>query len=130
MMAWQDARVVDGTYFSGYPYHRDGSYNLGIVWNDAPWDQSSERMGHLISAPFVLGGSGWVSFKLGGGRNGSFAYVSVRRTSDHVEVARFGNRHFNDTAVATNQFGNPITNAEAFLFQYYFDLSSVGAIGT
>jgi hypothetical protein len=130
MMAWQDARVVDGTYFSSYPYNRDGSYNLGIVWNDAPWDQSSERMGHLISAPFVLGGSGWISFKLGGGRNSSFAYVSVRRTTDHVEVARFGNRHFNDTALATSQFGSAIANAEAFLFQYYFDLSSVGTIGT
>ncbi len=130
MIAWQDARVINNTYFGSNPYARDGAFNLGIVWSGAAWDQSSERMGHLRSAPFVLGGSGWISFKLGGGRNASFAYLSVRRTSDNVEVARFGNPHFNDTALATSQYGSTISNAEAFMFQYYFDLSTVASLGT
>jgi hypothetical protein len=130
MMAFQDARVVNDTYFGSNPYNRDGSYNLGIVWDGAAWDQSSERMGHLRSSDFVLGGSGWVSFKLGGGKTTSIAYVSVRRTEDNVEVARFGNKNYNNTTIASTQYGSSISNAEAFLFQYYFDLSTVTSLGT
>ncbi len=129
MMAFIDDRVTDGTYFSAYPYDRDGTYNIGITGETLTWDQSSERMGHLRSSDFTLGGSGWISFKLGGGKTSSVAYVSVHRTSDNMEVARFSNRHFNDTAVATTQYGSAITNAEAFLYQYYFDLGAVGTIG-
>jgi hypothetical protein len=129
MAAFVDDRVVDGTYFDSKPYDRDGTYNLGIVGGSVTWDQSSERMGHLRSSDFTLGGSGYVSFKLGGGKTPSFAYVSVRKTVDNTEVARFGNRHFNDTTKATAQYGSTIDNAEAFLFQYYFDLSTVGVIG-
>ena len=126
----QDDRVVNGTYFGGnYPYDRDGSYNIGVEGGSLSWDQSSERMGHLRSSDFILGGSGWISFKLGGGKTSSFAYVSVRKTTDNTEIARFGNRHFDDKTVATAQYGSTIDNAEAFLFQYYFNLSSVGTLG-
>lgn len=120
----QDSRAVSDTYFGSNPYNRDGSYNLGIVWSGATWEQSAERMGHLRSSNFILGGTGWISFKLGGGRTSSLAYVSVRKTEDHTEVARFGNRHFNNTSIASTQYGSSISNAEAFMFQYYYDLSS------
>jgi hypothetical protein len=125
MYAWQDSRAVNDTFFGSNPYNRDGSYNLGIVWSGASWDQSSERMGHLRSSDFTLGGSGWISFKLGGGRNSAFAYVSIRNAEDHTEVARFGNRHFNNTGIASTQYGSSIGNAEAFLFQYYFNLADL-----
>ncbi|MCF7932642.1 MAG: InlB B-repeat-containing protein [Acholeplasmataceae bacterium] len=132
MQAWEDARVISDTYFGSNPYDRDGSYNLGIVWSaengNGSWDASSERMGHLRSSDFELGGSGWISFKLGGGRDESFAYVSVRRADTNKEVARFGNRHYNDTGVASTQYGSTITNAEAFMFQYYFDLLAVDGV--
>ncbi|MGI6392326.1 MAG: hypothetical protein ACOX16_01755 [Candidatus Izemoplasmatales bacterium] len=118
-----DDRVVNTTYFDNHPYNRDGSYNLGITWPGGSWDQTSERMGHLRSSNFTLGGSGWISFKLGGGKSSSFAFVSVRRASDNYEVARFGNKNYNNTAIASAQYGSAITNAEAFLFQYYYDLS-------
>ena len=129
MAAYQDARVIDNTYFGSNTYGRDGSYNLGIVWDGASWDQSSERMGHLRSSNFVLGGSGWISFKIGGGKISSTAFVSVRRASDNVEVARFANKNYNNTTIATAQYGSSISNAEAFMFQYYYDLSSVGELG-
>jgi hypothetical protein len=128
MMAWQDARVVNDTYFGSNPYDRDGNYNLGIVWDGASWDQSSERMGHLRSSNFILDGSGWISFKIGGGKTTSMAYVSVRRAIDNVEVARFGNRHYNNTTKATAQYGSSISNAEAFMFQYYYDLASLSTV--
>jgi len=136
-MAAFDASLVHGyNYFGSNPYGRDGSYQLGITSQadqnsgTIQWDQASERMGYLRSSNFILGGSGWISFKLGGGKNPSFAHMSVRKTSDDTEVARFANRHFNDTTKATTQYGSSITNAEAFLFQYYFNISSVASLGT
>ncbi|MGI6714149.1 MAG: hypothetical protein ACOX3K_03810 [Bacilli bacterium] len=132
-MAAFDPSLVHGyaTYFGSHPYDRDGNYQLGVSSgqnaSDGPikWDggMSEERMGYLRSSDFILGGSGWISFKLGGGKHPSFAYLSVRKSTDHTEVARFANRHYNDKTVATAQYGSDITNAEAFLFQYYFDLS-------
>ncbi|MDY0100914.1 MAG: hypothetical protein WCZ47_00080 [Bacilli bacterium] len=132
MRAFDPSLVHGYTYFSGNnPYNRDGNYSIGVTSqankDDGPvkWDQSTERMGYLRSSNFILGGSGWISFKIGGGRAPSFAFVSVRRVIDDYEVARFGNRHFNNTTIATTQYGSSISNAEAFLFQYYFDLTSL-----
>lgn len=129
MYAYVNDLVVNGTYFSGNPYNRDGSYNYGVEGGSVTWDQSSERMGYLRSSDFILGGSGWVSFKIGGGKTNTTAFVSIKRTSDDVEVARFGNPNFNDTGKAAVQYGSSISNAEAFLFQYYFDLGSIGTLG-
>lgn len=130
MAAFDSSLVTNGTYFTGYPYGRDGNYNLGITSGIITWDQTTERMGYLRSSNFLLGGSGWISFKLGGGRYPSFAYMSVRKVSDNTEVARFGNPNFNNTAIATTQYGSTISNAEAFLFQYYYDLTAVASLGT
>jgi len=131
MAAWDVSLVTNSTYFDGsFPYGRDGSYNMGITSSGGTnWDQNSERMGYLRSSDFILGGSGWISFKLGGGQCTSFAYMSIRKTSDNTEVARFGNPNYKNTTIATAQYGPTITNAEAFLFQYYFNLSSVATLG-
>lgn len=130
MAAFDASLVTNGTYFGSNPYGREGSYNLGITSGSITWDQSSERMGYLRSANFVLGGSGWISFKLGGGKYEEFAHVSLRKVSDNTEVARFGNRFFNNTGRATTVYGSSISNAEAFLFPYYFDLSTLVSLGT
>ena len=125
MVAWTNDRVVNGGYFDqGYSYNKDGEYNLGIYGGNISKDSGQERMGHLRSSDFVLGGSGYISFKLGGGQNEDFAYVSVRETSTNKEVARFGNTNFNNKELSKTD------NAEAFMFKYYFDLSSVGQLNT
>lgn len=117
MIAWTDDRVVNGGYFDqNYSYNKDGNYNLGIYGGNISKDSGQERMGHLRSSNFTLGGSGWISFKLGGGKNSSFAYVSVRLASNNMEIARFGNPKFN----SSTETGN----GEAYMFQYYFDLSA------
>ncbi|MDD3207094.1 MAG: hypothetical protein PHV19_01110, partial [Bacilli bacterium] len=54
MQAFDASLVHGGTYFSNYPYNRDGSYNLGITSGSITWDQSSERMGYLRSTDFIL----------------------------------------------------------------------------
>lgn len=126
------SRVVTGTYFSGNNhYNRDGNYNLGITNSDFPWNQSEERMGHLRSSDFVLGGSGMISFKLGGSKHHEFAYMSIREADTNIEVARFANPHYNDKTKAEEIYGSGYGEvAEAFLFPYYFDLTSVTDLGT
>jgi hypothetical protein len=129
MAAFSTDLVHNGTYFGSNPYGRDGNYQMGITGGSVGWSQSEERMGYLRSSDFVLGGAGWVSFKIGGGRSNAFAFVSVKKASDNTEIARFGNPNYNNTTIATAQYGLSITNAEAFLFQYYFNLGSVGTLG-
>ena len=125
-MAWTKDRVVSGGYFSkDYSYDRDGDYNLGIYGGSIDKDSGQARMGHLRSADFTLGGSGYISFKLGGGKNPQFAYVSVRRAADNVEIARFGNKNFDNVdLIENNSADGKDKNAEAYLFRYYYDLSA------
>lgn len=130
LAAFDASLVTNGTYFGSNPYNRDGSYNLGITSGSITWDGSTERMGYLKSSNFLLGGSGWISFKIGGGRYPEFAYVSVHKSSNDEEVARFGNRWYNNTTRAAAVYGSSISNAEAFLFPYYFDLSAVVDLDT
>ncbi|MFA5005880.1 MAG: hypothetical protein WC509_00210 [Candidatus Izemoplasmatales bacterium] len=138
MQAFADAVITNSTQYTAYEgdtpntsyYDGDGSYVAGIgSGNKDTMNQYTERMGYLRSSDFVLGGSGWISFKMGGGQSNAFAYVSVRKTSDNTEIARFGNPNFNNTTIASTQYGSSITYAKAFLYQYYFDLGSVGTTG-
>ncbi|MDD3938884.1 MAG: LPXTG cell wall anchor domain-containing protein [Bacilli bacterium] len=136
MAAFHSSLVHDKTYFGTNPYNKDGTYQLGIT-SDAnqysgtiQWEQATERMGYLKSSDFILDGSGWISFKLGGGKYPEFTYVSVHKSSDNEEIARFGNRWYNNTVRATTVYGSSIGNAEAFLFPYYFDLSTLVDLGT
>jgi hypothetical protein len=140
LSAFRNERVVSSANYgsaNANPYDKDGNYLFGVYvdpYNNDNKDLNQERMGMLRSSDFVLGGSGYVSFKLGGGKNAATAYLSVRRSSDDVEVGRYANRHFDVTgdemkhqaslAIATAQYGSSIANAEAFLFQYYADLTS------
>jgi hypothetical protein len=137
-MVWKDEsvlssfrteRVVSSANYgsaNANPYDKEGDYLFGVYaspYNNDNKDLNQERMGMLRSTDFVLGGSGFVAFKLGGGKNPATAYLSVRRSVDDVEVGRYANRHFNNTTIASSQYGSSIANAEAFLFQYYADLS-------
>jgi hypothetical protein len=144
MAAFDPSLVTTGTYFdpgspSGLPYNRDGNYNLGITSSTITWSGSADRMGYLRSCNFMLGGSGYISFKLGGAQYSDFAYVSIRKSTNDTEVARFGNPLFGNSAQSlaqataeydANGHTGSISNAEAFLFQYYFDLSTVTSVGT
>ena len=96
--AFTDARVsaADG---------REGSYALAVNAAEAT------QMGYLRSAPFRLGGSGWISFRLGGGKFAFFDYLSVKVEGTGQEVARF-------------------SGAGAALTEYVFDLkTAAGALG-
>lgn len=88
----------DGTYFGQYPVNNDGRYYVGI-------DQGTET---VESPAFVVGGSGWITFKLGSMRPNSGSelrniYLEVVKYSVEGEgevLARVRNVLFEDPAAA------------------------------
>ncbi len=124
LSAFRNERIVATAFYGSAganPYNRDGSYHLGVYadpYDNANKDLNQERMGMLRSEDFVLSGSGFIGFKLGGGKNSATAYLAVHDAATGIELARFANRHFNNTALSGT------ANAEAYLFQYYADLSA------
>lgn len=77
-------------------YEGDGEYVYGLP---ADFDRSvwEEKMGRLTSRPFVLGGSGFVTFKLGGAKNADLTYLRFIDYQTREEIARFGNHLFDST---------------------------------
>ena len=86
----------DGTYFGQYPINNDGRYYVGI-------DQGTET---VESPAFVVGGSGWITFKLGSmkpadGDTPRDIYLEVVDAKDDTTVlARVRNVLFEDPAAA------------------------------
>jgi hypothetical protein len=124
MSAFQNERVVSTGYYGVLGtdlYNRDGNYHFGLYidpYDNANKDLNQERMGMLQSSTFILDGSGYISFKLGGGKNTATTYVSIHDAETHQEIARYGNSNFSDTSISQTN------NAEGYMFQYYADLSS------
>ena len=69
-------------------YDKDGKYHYGHYKPSAT--------GLMRSSSFVLGGSGFVSFKLGGCSNRDLTYLSfyIVEGEDVLEVARYSNRKY------------------------------------
>ncbi len=94
-------------------YSRDGNYHYGKYMPSAT--------GVMRSSEFVLGGSGYVSFKLGGCADNSKTYIRfmVKNGDEAVEVARYSNFKFWNFQFPYVQNGMRLLN----LVQYYADLS-------
>lgn len=69
-------------------YDREGNYHYGHYKPNA--------IGTMRSSKFVLGGSGFVSFKLGGCHDNELTYLSfyVVEGNEEIEVARYSNRKY------------------------------------
>jgi fructan beta-fructosidase len=113
--------IPNGTMFSfEVPYAGDGQFVYGMDDRDGiQKDQWNERIGILRSSIFELGGSGYIRFKLGGGRNSDLVYISIRNAETNIEVARYGNPMFN----STDYLMNPEQYFEGNLVDYFADLS-------
>jgi hypothetical protein len=93
------------------PYNRDGNYHFGM-YNEA-------GTGKLTSTTFELGGSGWITFKLGGGKDVNKMYISVYDAETGAEIARYGNTEFADVNFPNIDQGMRLAN----LVQYKANLS-------
>ncbi len=101
------------------PYNGDGKYVYGLDDRDGlNKDRWNERMGMMRSSVFELGGSGFISFKLGGAKNQDLSYISIRDAKTDYELARFSNPKFN----TTNFTIDPENYYEANLVLYKADL--------
>ena len=81
--------------------------------------EGATRIAH--DALLTLGGTGWITFRLGGGRNPDFSYVSVIDAETEEEVARYGNANFLETDYLTD----PDHYFGANLAKYKTDLSAL-----
>ena len=96
------------------PYCRDGKYHYGFY--------KPTETGVLRSSEFVLGGSGYISYKLGGCRNNELTYLRfmVKNGDTAEEVARYSNFKFWNYQFPYVQNGLRMLN----LVQYYADFSA------
>ncbi len=95
-------------------YSRDGDYHYGHY--------NPSGVGVMRSTTFTLGGSGYISFKLGGCSNNYETYLRVmlRDDSGDYEVARFTNYKYWNFQFPYVENGMRLLNMN----QYYADLSS------
>ena len=94
-------------------YSRDGNFHYGKYMPTAT--------GVMRSSEFVLGGSGYVSYKLGGCSDNSRTYIRfmVVRDGEAVEVARYSNFKYWNYQFPFVPNGMRLLN----MVQYYADLS-------
>jgi uncharacterized protein len=89
-------------------YNKTGDYFLK--------PRNEDRVGKMKTNDFIIGGNGFISFKLGAGYHQGLTYISVVRTSDDVELYRFGNQNFTSISEISD-------SSDEVLNKYYADLS-------
>ncbi len=113
-----DAFSHDGVNTNEYywneniPYNRDGDYHYGYY--------KPQATGVMRSSEFVLGGSGYISYKLGGCRNNLLTYLRfvVKDEDGDIEI-KYSNSEYRDYQFPYVENGMRILN----LVQYYADFS-------
>jgi len=95
------------------PYNQEGNYHLN------GWKYEEAATGVLRSSTFELGGSGWISFKLGGAKNPDKVYVNIVDSDTGQVIARYGNSEFADVGFPNPDQGMRLAN----MVQYKADIS-------
>ena len=73
-----------------YLFNKTGVYFLN------GWNVDESNVGSLTSQSFEIGGSGWITFKLGGGKNTDLCFVEIVDAETNEVLSVFGNTMFND----------------------------------
>ncbi|MGV7117537.1 GH32 C-terminal domain-containing protein [Paenibacillus kyungheensis] len=95
------------------PYNQEGSYHLN------GWKYDESATGTLHSSTFELGGTGWITFRLGGGKHNNESYVNIIDADTGNSIAKYGNHAFNESGFPNPNQGLRLANME----QYKADLS-------
>ena len=103
---------ASGWWNENLPYNKKGAYLFSGISDEA-------GKGTLTSSAFTVGGSGYISFLLGGGGNPLECYISIIDAETEEEVARFANRLFNDKGIGIINNGSNLAN----MIWYKADLS-------
>ena len=109
---------ASGWWAENLPYNKKGNFLFsGIVDEGAGVLESNK--GTLTSSAFTVGGSGYISFMLGGGGNPLECYISIIDAETGEELARYANRLFNDKGIGIINNGSNLAN----MVWYKADLS-------
>ncbi len=106
---------ASGWWAENFPYNKKGRYLFTGIDNEG-------GTGTLTSDAFTLGGCGWITFRLGGGKNPAQCYVSVLDANSGKELARFWNQGFLDN-------GTGSLNVNSFLANMNFYKADLTALG-
>lgn len=87
-------RVVSEDFWLDRPYNKKGRYLFTGFEHDGQKLESNK--GTLTSSPFEVGGSGWITYLLGGGKKPELCYLSVIDADSGKELTRYCNSAFND----------------------------------
>ena len=102
---WDDSRLTfnkRGTYFFSGESHESGT-------------------GTLTSSAFTVGGIGYMTFRMSGGRDPLSCYISILDASTNEELLRFTNFMFNDLGTDLIGHGSNLMN----MILYKADLTSL-----
>lgn len=102
--AFHDDYVIDTANRKEGTYFFDGSKT------------DDDKTGAITSSIFVLGGSGWIHFRLGGGNDIDHLFLAVYRASNNEMVAKFANSN-------PQKYGG-----NEFLVGYKFNLLTINDI--
>ena len=110
---------ASGWWVENLPYNKKGAYLFSGIVNEGAGVLESHK-GTLTSSAFTVGGSGYITFLLGGGGNPLECYVSIIDAVTGEEVARYANRLFNDKGIGIINNGSNLAN----MVWYKADLSA------
>lgn len=109
---------ASGWWAENLPYNKKGAYLFsGIV--DEGAGVFEFHKGTLTSSAFTVGGSGYITYMLGGGGNPLECYISIIDAETGEELARYANRLFNDKGIGIINHGSNLAN----MVMYKADLS-------
>ena len=105
-----------GWWDENFPYNKNGRYLFTGIKKEG-------NTGTLTSDAFTFGGSGWITFSLGGGGDPALCYLSVLDAETGAELARFANLLFTDNGTG-KQLNT--TSFLANMISYKADLTACG----
>ena len=109
-------------WYECYLFNKQGSFFL------SGWNGGEENTGTLTSSTFTLGGSGFVTYRLGGGKNKSLCYIEFVDADTDEVLAKTYNQKYREMAKKHYYMGYPTdlsldNEYQANMAEYKVDLS-------
>ena len=116
-------------WYECFLYNRGGSFLLTGLDSLDGSEKYEKNTGTLTSSSFTLSGSGFITLKLGGGKNKDLCYIEFLDASDDSVLTSVYNQKFRQLTKTYYNFGEPIDLAKegyysANMVDYKVDLSA------
>ena len=135
-------QVLNGTFETGdltgwQTSWTEDDKKIGVVSNESTWwnerlpynkkgyflftgSNDENKTGYIESNAFEVGGCGFMTFLMSGGKNPNLCYISIIDSETGEELARYGNELFNDLGIGLINRGSNLMN----MVEYKADLTS------